>query len=295
MRFNHTKSFEGNRKGKESAGSGGRWVMGPTQEWPYSQQVSSVQIYNETAHESIVSLKATQQRVYFIIMRRVLKEWKENVQNKGRWKNRPQGLKEQKWTIINDDMWPPSVWEPQNTSPGQWKSVLRSTFAGAAGDNQQHPFSLHIPGNLSAKHHPMQRISAYAEWHHRCLHKGTLVSEESAPCAFTCCICWAFPSAPDHSHQLGRHQLLSPTQLPSVTKHTEIQHLWNSFNPETQNWNRSFAWNTLKRNRRSWQTGSRRHQLGLAVLRPQIKWLKVAIGSEQEDINTKTPPQIPTL
>lgn len=99
---------------------------------------------------------------------------------------------------------------------------------------------------------------------------------------------WALPSAGllrllFISTSLGSRQFLSPTQLPSFMKLTEIQYLWNSFSSEKHVWNRSFGWNMPQSNRGHWQTQRQRDQLGVIFLRSQPKWMKGANAREQDD------------
>lgn len=145
--------------------------MPPTQEWPHSQQAFPVQISSETAHESVVTLKSTQQSIYF--MKRLLK--KERVEREredthmklGKVKKSTSEVKPTKlnyhkgWRVATISVGAKKA-SPQNIS-GPWKRVLRSTFAGVGGGNQQHPFSPHIPNTLPAKQRPMQHFSARTE------------------------------------------------------------------------------------------------------------------------------------
>lgn len=111
--------------------------MSPTQEWPHRQKAFSVQISSEIAHESIVTLKASLQRVY--IMRDILKE--EEVEREreethikpGKVKKSFKEVEITKlnyhkgWHVATNSVGARNV-SPQNTPPGLWKSVLRSTM-----------------------------------------------------------------------------------------------------------------------------------------------------------------------
>lgn len=277
--------------------------MSPTQGWPCSQQALSVRISSEIAHESIVSLKATQQRVYF--MRRV---WKEEGVERGETHMKPGKVKKSSkevkttklnyrtgWRVATTSV---GAWNvsPQNTSPGLRESAL--PFAGVGGGNRQHPFPLHIPNTLPAKQHPAQHVSAQAEQHHHRLNQGILVFEESAPCDWISCVCLSFSlswtiKAPVRIHQLGRQTISLPypaTQFYETYRNSvplkQFQ-LWET-------WLKQVIWLKHAPKQERAPTDTKTVRSAKAYLKIPAKTGESGQRKRTRHRNPETPPQAPT-